>query len=611
MNRQVTSPFVAIVLLALAGLALASPLQAHPISLTSSLINVKENGVSVELEMMVEDLVLYYEMDHDEDFYFPVKAIKEQARVHEDFLLEYFQLRDGDGHKLDGRVAEIDFSELDDKEKGVHFDNLMAYSIQYTVDYPLGSQPEFLTVSQQFGGTEPFVPAEMEVWVFHHGVRVGPIVNLSHRSAHTFPLDWELEPDEAARDLSAARQRMQERQGDDLGITSYSAVYSYVYITETEIRHELLIPLLTLERWLPLERENADFISVAEQQAARANIFAFLKEHNPVAINGTVVTPDLARLDFFGPEFRDFAQKAPERELSVYNTRAGVILSFPIEQAPRQMDFEWNYFDDQTPALRTKVYAFEDEVHDALFHPYRRTFTWESESESELEAIGIASLPAPEPPPRLILPILSLLTGCGVFLAGGAALRTSSPRRRFICAALAGVLTLAAIAVLPYARAEVPHPFQSQAPVTEEQAHIIFRALHGNVYRAFEHRDEQRIYHSLEQSVAGQLLEDLYLQIRRGLQLQEQGGAVSRVEKVERVDGRHQGASGSTGASRAFDYRSTWSVTGTVEHWGHIHTRTNQYEAVFTIEALPLGWKITGFEPLREQPLQIQTRLRN
>jgi hypothetical protein len=40
---------------------------------------------------------------------------------------------------------------------------------------------------------------------------------------------------------------------------------------------------------------------------------------------------------------------------------------------------------------------------------------------------------------------------------------------------------------------------------------------------------------------------------------------------------------------------------GTVGHWGHIHTRKNQYEAKITVESVEGVWKLTGLELLEEK----------
>ena len=41
-------------------------------------------------------------------------------------------------------------------------------------------------------------------------------------------------------------------------------------------------------------------------------------------------------------------------------------------------------------------------------------------------------------------------------------------------------------------------------------------------------------------------------------------------------------------------------VTRPVGHWGHIHQRTNQYEAELMFQPIDSTWKITGLELLQE-----------
>ena len=47
-------------------------------------------------------------------------------------------------------------------------------------------------------------------------------------------------------------------------------------------------------------------------------------------------------------------------------------------------------------------------------------------------------------------------------------------------------------------------------------------------------------------------------------------------------------------------YNCKWTVKGTVGHWGHIHTRTNQYDAALTVKAIDGAWKITKLDVFSE-----------
>ena len=70
-------------------------------------------------------------------------------------------------------------------------------------------------------------------------------------------------------DYAEKKAREEEQRRQNMGITSYSATYTFVYIQNEEVRVEILMPLLTLETWQPVARANTDFLEVAEQLAAR------------------------------------------------------------------------------------------------------------------------------------------------------------------------------------------------------------------------------------------------------------------------------------------------------------------------------------------------------
>ena len=56
-------------------------------------------------------------------------------------------------------------------------------------------------------------------------------------------------------------------------------------------------------------------------------------------------------------------------------------------------------------------------------------------------------------------------------------------------------------------------------------------------------------------------------------------------------------------SSRALNLRSKWQALGSVGHWGHIHNRVNQYEAIVTVETVEGAWKIIQLDLLEETRL--------
>ncbi len=127
-----------------------------------------------------------------------------------------------------------------------------------------------------------------------------------------------------------------------------------------------------------------------------------------------------------------------------------------------------------------------------------------------------------------------------------------------------------------------------------------------NIYRGFDYHNESDIYDALAQSVHGDLLTDLYLKIKRSLIVQEQGGAVARVKEVKVT--KSEPAAGK--AEGGFVERITWQVQGTIEHWGHIHTRINEYTADLGIVPENGAWKIISMDVVKQSQVQNAVSLR-
>ncbi|MGA2069296.1 MAG: hypothetical protein ABSG86_30375 [Thermoguttaceae bacterium] len=156
-----------------------------------------------------------------------------------------------------------------------------------------------------------------------------------------------------------------------------------------------------------------------------------------------------------------------------------------------------------------------------------------------------------------------------------------------------------------------PLPKIDSVPAGQSAADDAARAalaetLLRNIYRGFDYRSESDIYDALAQSVAGDLLTDLYLKIKQGLVVQEQGGAVARVQEVKVV--RSEPAAGKV--EGGFVERVTWQVAGTIEHWGHIHTRVNEYTADLGITSQGGAWRIVSMRVVRQSQVRNAISLR-
>jgi hypothetical protein len=134
--------------------------------------------------------------------------------------------------------------------------------------------------------------------------------------------------------------------------------------------------------------------------------------------------------------------------------------------------------------------------------------------------------------------------------------------------------------------------------MADEDAVVVLNSLLGNIYRAFDFREEEDVYDRLAVSVHGELLSDIYLQNRKSLVVTQAGGAQARVKEVEILEADR---SQDDGDPLKMVYRASWTAMGSVGHWGHIHIRKNQYEANIVVEAVEGSWKITDLELLEEE----------
>jgi len=94
----------------------------------------------------------------------------------------------------------------------------------------------------------------------------------------------------------------------------------------------------------------------------------------------------------------------------------------------------------------------------------------------------------------------------------------------------------------------------------------------------------------------------VYLDQRRSLRVARAGGAEAR---VKRVNVESASATHVPGTGADFVVRTRWNIVGRVGHWGHLHQRTNRYEAELTLSPAGGAWKITGFEVLEQERLAL------
>lgn len=604
----------AFVALAIACATSSSPLvnasENHPLSIVEADILVGRKKLTMRLKCFAEDLELLQGVEpYEETGKYDNTEIEEGTQDHAKYLLEKIVIIDAAGETLKGRVTDV--RGFDIPPEGIPAGQLMNYTIGYILEFSYDEAPEFITMEQNMVADGQLLPTELKYIIKQAGTDIayggagGKI--LKPATPETFQFDWENVPDDP-EDTVAWEKWADEQREKNLGIESYGSVYSFLYITRREVRQEVLIPIASLSTFIDIESKDKRFLEIDEQDALKSKIEALFSQANPVTIGDQTVDPKFERIDFYGLDLRDFAMQSARRKVSMANGRVGVIMSYHSDGAPQDVSVTWDMFNSVVRSVDTIVFEL-DKVKRTQFSKFLpdNTYTWSNVEPEYLDPIETVPAHFDLPVFRSV-PWLSLLLLVGAVYAFLTGLLKHSREQRYM---IAGGLTAAALMLLPVVSMDIYAPGARKAKIESEKANDVFAVLHNNLFRAFEFSDEGQIYDGLAQSVDGKLLRDLYLQLNDSLRIKEQGGAVANITAVNLLNGdlKNNEKYFST-VEPGFVYRCQWDLVGTIEHWGHIHERTNHYDATFDVQSIENEWKITSMK-LEEPPHGVvKTRVR-
>lgn len=270
----------------------------------------------------------------------------------------------------------------------------------------------------------------------------------------------------------------------------------------------------------------------------------------------------------------------------------GMTLAFGISEVT-ELELDWSFFGPQQERVAVEV-SSNGPTSGRWVKPDSPRVSWESSGVvgATLEMpVPSVSVIAQKPALWLRVPSLAVI---GIVI--GAMLRFGLKTPSWLPCLL--VLGAGGLILAVKVRSERVVP-----PAGEELEDVVYGLLR-NVYRAFEFRDESVIYDELDKSVDGDLLEEIYLEIRGSLELENEGGPRVRVSEVALRDILEE-EKGQGGIHRA---TAEWVTVGEVTHWGHTHERTNKYKARFGLYPVGGEWKIGELKLLSEEREQKVSR---
>ena len=357
--------------------------------------------------------------------------------------------------------------------------------------------------------------------------------------------------------------------------SSDAPMQSFVTIEAFETRHEVLVRLRDVDASL------GDAVEIEDQARVKQRLADSMRGVASIAIDGRSQDAIIDRVDFVTVDRQGVLPRpTPVREI-VDSAYIGITIAYLTRRTPRELRLEWRSFPEAFAKVPVTL-VDPEATRQAELTPENPSITWENTLSEE--PIPTVSAVAVEPT-QVPIPLLSL-----PFIVG--ALWLAFEKRAF---ALARASLILGVLVGPLGMVALAVPSSSVPP--PGGARRILASILPNVYRAFEFREESAAYDRLAVSVTGETLTEVYLEHRRALEMEERGGARARVEAVEvqaveSVEPSEQGG---------FSAVASWTVGGTVTHFGHRHFRENRYRAMVSVVPVEDFWKIRSIDNLQEE----------
>ena len=367
-------------------------------------------------------------------------------------------------------------------------------------------------------------------------------------------------------------------------------VMSYLSVEPHEVRQEILIQARAAVQFLGMNDKDMGNIPIESLGPVKRGILDVVREANPISIDGEPAVPILSRADFvtLGPA-GVIVRPEPVAE-SLDNGIIGLTLVYETPGMADEIRIDWRLFSE---TVRKVEATTTDPFGGAtmILSPEENGLHWKSRLSGYrvpvIEEVIVE---------KQRLPVVSI----GIFLVALVFLTPSIRRKPLLSGrpVLLGIVGLGFVAY-PFLRLPVDLPWVTQWKPSTERTSIILDGLLTNVYRAFDVRDESRVYDRLATSVMGDQLTQIYLENRQALELENRGGAQANVDDVELLSVKQVTASEEGG----FVADALWTVSGSVSHFGHTHYRRNKNHALVTFEKDGDAWKIRRIEMIEEDRL--------
>lgn len=439
--------------------------------------------------------------------------------------------------------------------------------------YPINGNPKTITFTPPIDAGRTSSMANIGFITYHRSIPINDLRYLTN--TETLRLDW---------------QDPWYSKFDNINLKRHhsSSLLSFLYVEPYEVRHEVLVRVKDLDYWMDLNYKLGDKILIEDQQALKDSIAKFLAKHNIVTIDGVNTPPIIDRVHWVKWSLSGMQIIEGQKEMDYSSAIIGVIFAYPNDSIAQDVIVNWDMWNDRIASVPTIAtdpagpmpYDLHPDDNKLIWKNYLKTYKLPTISEARIVPLSLNLI--------ISLGVIFLIIGLGSLLK-------SKQKKSFIRMSLFGT---ALIALGYFVNFNFDLPFFKKKSFSKPEAATVINQLLKNTYRAFDFREESDIYDKLAISNEGELLTQVYIQTKQGMVLENQGGLEVKVKEVEllsveEVDAKEEGVA----------YHVQWKVMGDVGHWGHIHRRTNQYDAIIDIKPIDNVWKFSKIEIIEEKRL--------
>lgn len=537
-------------------------------------VYIEDGQIRVTYEVGLKDLQYFKELIPNEVLTEEIKKlIKSQGKNY--FYNNVFTIN-ADGKNLIGEIVKQElmprkyraslYTGVVDENNDVSKEMLFVEIV-----YALTFKPKKLVISPPIRENEIRSKANIGFVTYHKKIPVNDLRYLSEPSV--LNLNWEDPWYSKFNNINLRRHHQ-------------SSLLSFLYVDPYEVRHEVLIRVKDLEEWMDLGYELDDVIEIDEIDDLKKKVANLLVTRNIVTIDGVIGKPIIDKIHFVKWSLAGIQIQELKEQMDYSSAVIGVIFAYPHEGIAKQVTIHWDMFSDKitevpnvaTDPVGPMPYTLKKDDHILTWNNYMKKYKLPTITEMEVTSAKFPYLH--------ILAILVLLFGViGI-------VKNKNEIPKYVSIMLGGVLIFASGY---YFTQSISIPFIQKSSFSKPEASSMISHLLKNTYRAFDFREESDIYDKLAISNDDELLSEIYIQTKKSMKIESQGGIQVKVKdvqvlEVEEVSSDEEGIS----------FKCKWIVKGDVGHWGHIHSRINQYDAILNVQPKGGAWKLHGIDIIEE-----------